>query len=63
MQNLVPSARVSKKFHASMNDLNLIEYSFSNRKFTWTNGRHFALLDRFLFSMDWDRQYSCTVKN
>jgi hypothetical protein len=31
------------------------------KKITWTNGRHSALLDRFLCSMQWDSSYSQSV--
>jgi hypothetical protein len=33
-----------------------------NRKFIWTNGTQFALLDRIIGSLQWDNQYKrCTI--
>jgi hypothetical protein len=54
-------SRASARFNAFLDDYNLIEYELSNRKFTWSNERHFALLDRFLCSIQWDSLYNNNI--
>jgi hypothetical protein len=41
-------SRVSTRFNIFLDDYNLIEYELTRRKFTWSNGRQFALLDKFV---------------
>jgi hypothetical protein len=49
--------KASAQFNALLEVLNLIE-----RKYTWSNGRQSALLDRFLCSIHWDNSFSqCRV--
>lgn len=43
---------------AFLNRHDLVEHKLDNRKYTWSNGRHFALLDIMLTSVEWDRHYS-----
>lgn len=49
---------ISRMFNSFINRHNLIEHKLGNRRYTWTNGRHFALLDRVFTSVAWDRHYS-----
>jgi hypothetical protein len=53
--------RASAHFNSFLDDLNLIKYTQSHRKFAWSNRRQFALLDRFICSLYWDRLYSYSV--
>lgn len=39
--------RLSREFNSFIQNADLNEFSLPDRKYTWTNGRHFALLDRF----------------
>jgi hypothetical protein len=58
------NVRASSTFNKFLDDFNLIEYELFSRKFTWSNGRHSALLDRFICSMQWDSLYAkCVVKD
>jgi hypothetical protein len=42
----------------------LIEYGLVSRDYTWSNGRAYALLDRFFCSLSWDNIYPhCIVKD
>lgn len=49
---------LSSRFNDFVNDHHLIELKLPNRKFTWSNGRQQALLDRYLVSLDWIDEYS-----
>lgn len=49
--------RISKLFNSFINRHNLIEHKLQTRKFTWSNGRSFALLDRIFSSIEWDEAY------
>lgn len=53
--------RLSGKFNDFISDHHLIELRLPHKKFTWTNGRHRALLDRFFVSVDWLDQYPDVV--
>lgn len=48
---------ISKLFNNFVNRHQLVEHKLINRKYTWNNGRHFALLDRFFTSMQWEQIY------
>lgn len=57
-------ARVSNKFNTFVNGHNLLEYKLLGRRFTWSIGIDYALLDRFLCSIDWDDcNFSCILKD
>lgn len=43
--------KLSRLFNHFINRHHLIECRLNNRKFTWSNGHHFALLDRFFISI------------
>lgn len=49
--------QTSAIFKNFVNQHQLIEHKLTSRKYTWTNGRHFALLDRFFTSIQWEHQY------
>lgn len=49
---------LSSKFNDFINDHHLVELKIPNRKFTWSNGRQQALLDRYLVSLDWLDEYT-----
>jgi hypothetical protein len=51
-------SKASKRFNYFLEDFNLFEYELTGRKYTWYNGRQYALLDRFISSMAWDSHYS-----
>jgi endonuclease/exonuclease/phosphatase family metal-dependent hydrolase len=53
--------RASARFNTFLDDYNLIEYESSNRRFTWSNERQFALIDRFLCSIQWDTMYQNSI--
>lgn len=53
--------RIFRNFHAFLNDPNLIEHRLMKRKYTWNNGRQFALLDRVFSSIEWDYNYSHSI--
>lgn len=56
--------RLSRKFNDFIHDSQLIEYKLTQRRFTWNDGTHFALLDRFFGSIEWDTQYEfCFVQD
>jgi exonuclease III len=58
------NVRASSTFNKFLDDYNLIEYELFSRKFTWSNGRQSALLDRFICSMQWDSLYAkCVVQD
>lgn len=48
---------ISKMFNQFIHRHNLVEHKLHNRKYTWSNGTNFALLDRYFTSLDWDNQY------
>jgi hypothetical protein len=57
------SHRISKKFNVFLDDYSLIEFALAGRAYTWSNGRFYALLDRYLCSLSWDNTYPhCIVK-
>jgi hypothetical protein len=61
---LIFKARACVRFNSFVDDFNLVEYELSHRKFTWSNGRQFVLLDRFLCSLHCDSLYlNSVVKN
>lgn len=47
----------STLFNNFVNRHQLIEHKLSNRKYTWSNGNRFALLDRFFTNIPWDQMY------
>lgn len=47
----------SSMFNSFISRHSLIEHKLETRKFTWTNGRTYALLDRIFTSLDWDTTY------
>lgn len=49
---------VSRDFNNFINDYHLIEHKLNTRKFTWSNGTRFALLDRVFSTVTWDLSYS-----
>jgi hypothetical protein len=49
--------RISRKFNNFLYYFNLFEYELQDRKFTWSNGTQFTLLDRMIGSLQWDIQY------
>ncbi|XP_078150904.1 uncharacterized protein LOC144546233 [Carex rostrata] len=51
---------ISKRFNQFINRHNLVEQKLTSRKYTWSNGTNFALLDRFLTIINWDQQYPHT---
>jgi hypothetical protein len=56
--------RISKKFNNFLDHFNLFQYELQDRKFTWSNGTQFALLDRIVGSLQWNSQYRrCTIKD
>jgi hypothetical protein len=54
-------SRASARFNAFLDDYNLIEYELTHRRFTWSNGRQFALLNRFVCSMQCDSLYNNNI--
>lgn len=52
---------ISRSFNSFINRHNLVEHQLPNRKFTWSNGHQFALLDRFFTSLDWDQLYPSSI--
>lgn len=53
--------KISKMFNNFIHRHNLIEHKLSTRKFTWSSGSNFALLDRFFTSIEWDQKYPTSV--
>jgi hypothetical protein len=51
-------SRARARFNVFLDDYNLIEYELANRRFKWSNGRQFALLDRFICRLEWDSLYN-----
>lgn len=49
--------KISKLFNSFINRHHLVEHKLHNRQYTWSNGRQFALLDRFFTTLDWDQLY------
>lgn len=52
---------VSRRFNAFIDDMNFMDFKPQDRKFTWSNYRSkpsFALLDRFLVNLEWDKKFS-----
>ena len=49
--------KVSSMFNSFINRHFLVEQKLYSRKYTWSNGRQFALLDRIFTSVDWEHQY------
>lgn len=49
--------QISTMFNTFINKHCLVEHKLHSRKFTWSNGRQFALLDRFFTTLDWERMY------
>lgn len=52
---------VSKNFNSFIGRHNLLELKLDNRKYTWSNGHHFALLDRIFTTLPWDHKYPSSV--
>lgn len=50
----------SRLFNAFISRHNLLEHQLRNRKFTWSSGGKFALLDRFFSTINWDAKYSAS---
>lgn len=48
---------LSRQFNNFINDNRLLELKLTTRKYTWSNGTKFALLDRILVSITWDHLY------
>lgn len=48
---------LNRQFNYFIQDRLLVEQKLHTRKYTWNNGTHFALLDRFFYSIDWDLTY------
>ena len=48
---------LSLQFNAFVQDNFLVEHPLTSRRFTWSNGTQFALLDRFFTSLDWTQTY------
>lgn len=58
MKNWTPiSIHSSARFNDFINRHNLIEHKLPNRKYTWSNGRRFAILDRMFTTFEWDSIY------
>lgn len=49
--------RSSRMFNNFVGRHDLLEHKLPNRRFTWSNGLKFALLDRVFTTLDWDIQY------
>lgn len=50
--------QTSSFFNKFISKHSLVEHKIDNRKFTWSNGRNFALLDRIFTSIAWDMTYA-----
>ncbi|XP_078148468.1 uncharacterized protein LOC144543891 [Carex rostrata] len=48
---------LSRLFNDFVQDHLLVEHKLPSRKYTWSNGRQFALLDRIFTTPEWDAQY------
>lgn len=49
--------QTSSLFNNFINKHQLLEHKLVDRRYTWTNGTYFALLDRFFTSLPWDQLY------
>ena len=49
---------LSRLFNKFVNTHHLIEHKLHTRKYTWSNGTRFALLDRIFISITWDQKYT-----
>jgi hypothetical protein len=45
------SHRISKKINTFLDNYSLIEFALAGRSYTWSNGKSYALLDRFFCSL------------
>lgn len=52
---------ISNMFNRFINKHFLMDHKLYNRKYTWSNGTHLALLDRFLTTVDWGKKYHHSV--
>lgn len=52
---------ISNMFNQFINQHFLVEHTLNTRKYTWSNGTHFALLDRIFTTVDWDQKYPHSV--
>ena len=48
--------KISSMFNRFINKHQLVEHKLQTRKFTWSNGTNFALLDRIFITLAWDQQ-------
>lgn len=48
---------LSREFNIFINKHSLVEHTLQTRKFTWSNGRNFPLLDRIFTSLSWNTMY------
>lgn len=53
--------RISHFFNSFISRHNLIEYKLNNRRYTWSNGTNFALLDRIFTTIAWDQRYPSSI--
>lgn len=54
--------KISKLFNHFINKYALVEHKLHTRKYTWSSGNNYALLDRFFTTLDWDQKYPLRLR-
>lgn len=59
---LRPAVGAMRDFSLLIDDLELIDFPMQGGSFTWSGGRVFSRIDRFLISGDWEEHFSRVVQ-